>query len=184
LGVGSGKPHPYRVPNLDTVRLYPLSEVTEEPEKEHAMPTDNKSIVRRLYEEVWNKRHLEVAGELIAPSHAMQLIDLPDPGIGPEAYARNVTQYVRAFPDLKFTVLDLVAENDKVVAFWNISGTHKGEFRGVAPTGKKISVDGITINQLANGKIMDSYVSLDMWGMMQQLGAIPAVGQPQKASAR
>jgi len=148
------------------------------------MPTDNKSIVRRLYEEVWNKRHLEVAEELIAASHAMQLIDLPDPGIGPQAYARNVTQFVRAFPDLKFSVLDMVAESDKVVAFWNISGTHKGEFRGIAPTGKKISVDGITINQLANGKIMDSYVSLDMWGMMQQLGVIPALGQPQKASAR
>jgi len=155
-----------------------------EPEKEQTMPTDNKSIVRRLYEEVWNKRHLEVAEELIAASHAMQLIDLPDPGIGPQAYARNVTQFVRAFPDLKFSVLDMVAESDKVVAFWNISGTHKGEFRGIAPTGKKISVDGITINQLANGKIMDSYVSLDMWGMMQQLGVIPALGQPQKASAR
>jgi steroid delta-isomerase-like uncharacterized protein len=167
------------------VGLDPLSDTTEEGEleKEHVMPTDNKSIVRWLYEEVWNKRHLEVAGELIAASHAVQLFDAADSGIGPEAYARNVTQFVRAFPDLKFTVLDLVAENDKVVAFWNISGTHKGEFRGIARTGKRISVDGITINQLANGKIMDSYVSLDMWGMMQQLGAIPALGSPRKASA-
>lgn len=148
------------------------------------MPTENKSIVRRLYEEVWNKRRLEVAGELISPSHAMQIIDLPDSGIGPEAYARNVTQYVRAFPDLKFTVLDMVAEDEKVVALWNISGTHKGEFRGIAPTGKKISVDGITISQLADGKIMDSFVSLDMWTLMQQIGAIAAPGQPQKASAR
>ena len=148
------------------------------------MPTDNKSIVRRMYEEVWNKRNLEVAKELISPSHAMQLIDLPDSGIGPEAYARNVVQFVRAFPDLKFTVLDMVEENEKVVVLWNISGTHKGEFRGVAPTGKKVSVDGITISQLADGKIMDSYVSLDLWSMMQQLGAIPATGQPKKASAR
>jgi len=155
-----------------------------EPEKERAMPPDNKSIVRRMYEEVWNKRNLEVAKELIAPSHAMQLIDLPDSGIGPEAYARNMVQFVRAFPDLKFTVLDMVAENEKVVALWNITGTHKGEFRGIAPTGKKVSVDGITINQLADGKIMDSYVSLDLWSMMQQLGAIPAMAQPQKASAR
>ena len=145
------------------------------------MPVDNKSIVRRMYEEVWNKRNLEVAKELISPSHAMQLIDLPDSGIGPEAYARNVVQYVRAFPDLKFTVLDMVAENDKVVALWNISGTHKGEFRGLAATGKKISVDGITISQLASGKIIDSYVSLDLWSMMQQLGVIPATGQAQKA---
>src|SRR5215467_1660693 len=147
------------------------------------MPTDNKSIVRRMYEEVWNKRNLEAAKELIAPSHAVQLFDAADSGVGPEAYARNVVQFVRAFPDLKFTVLDMVGENEKVVALWNISGTHKGEFRGIAATGKKVSVDGITISQLADGKIIDSYVSLDLWSMMQQLGAIAEVGHPQKASA-
>ena len=148
------------------------------------MATDNKGIVRRLYEEVWNKRRLEVARELIAPSHAVQLFEAADSGVGPEAYARTVTQFVRAFPDLKFTVVDMVAEKDKVAVFWNISGTHQGEFQGIAPTGKKVSIDGITINQLADGKIMDSYASVDMWGMMQQLGAIPSFEKPQKASAR
>ena len=147
------------------------------------MPTDNRSIVRRLYEEVWNMRRLEVARELISPSHAVQLTDA-DPGIGSEAYARNVTELATAFPDLKFTLLDMIGENDKVVVYWNISGTHQGEYRGVASTGKRISVDGMTIHQLANGKIMDSYVSLDMWGLMQQLGQVPALGQPHKASAR
>lgn len=149
------------------------------------MPIDNKSLVRRLYEEVWNMRRLELIGELISPSHAVQMGGgFVDSGIGPEAYLRNLICYVTAFPDLKFTLLDLIAENDKVVVCWNISGTHQGELRGIAPTGKKISVDGITINQLANGKIMDSYVSWDLWGLMEQLGAIPALGQPQKASAR
>lgn len=148
------------------------------------MPTDNKSLVRRMYEEVWNGRRLEVARELISPSHAVQVTDAADSGVGPEAYVRDVTEFVNAFPDLKFTVLDMIAENDKVVVFWNIAGTHQGEFRGIAATGKNISVDGITINQLANGKIMDSYVSVDMWGMMRQLGAVPAPGQPQKATAR
>ncbi len=147
------------------------------------MPTDNQSLVRRLYEEVWNMRNLEVARELISPSHGVQVMDAADSGIGPEAYARIVTEFVRGFPDLKFTVLDIIAENDKVVALWNISGTHQGEFRGIAATGKKMSVDGITISQLANGKIMDSYVSWDMWGMILQLGAVPPLGQPQNASA-
>ena len=147
------------------------------------MPTDNKSLVRRLYEEVWNMRNLEVARELISPSHGVQVMDAADSGIGPEAYARIVTEFVRGFPDLKFTVLDIIAENDKVVALWNISGTHQGEFRGIAATGKKMSVDGITISQLANGKIMDSFVSWDMWGMILQLGAVPPLGQPQNASA-
>ena len=148
------------------------------------MPADNKSIVRRMYEEVWNNRRLEVASELIAPSHAVQLWDMADSGIGPEAYARNVTQLVRAFPDLKLTVMDMIAENDKVVVFWNISGTHNGEFRRIAPTGKKISIDGITINHLANGKIIDSYVSWDMLETLEQLGAAPTLGQPRKTSAR
>jgi steroid delta-isomerase-like uncharacterized protein len=148
------------------------------------MPADNKKVVRRMYEEVWNKRNLEVTKELIAPSHAVELFDAADSGVGPEAYARNVVQFVRAFPDLKFTVIDMVEENEKVVALWNISGTHKGEFRGIAATGKRVSVDGITISQLADGKIMDSYVSLDMWSMMRQLDAIPATGKPQKASAK
>lgn len=148
------------------------------------MPTDNKSIVRRMYEELWNKRNLDAAKEFIASSHAMQLIDLPDSGIGPEAYARNVVQFVRAFPDLKFKVLDMVAEGEKVVALWNISGTHKGEFRGIAPTAKKVSVDGITISQLADGRIMDSYVSLDMWSLMQQLGVVRGLKQSQKVTAR
>ena len=147
------------------------------------MATDNKSVVRRLYEEAWNKRRLEIVGELISPSHAVEIIEAADSGIGPEAYARTVTQFVSGFPDLKFTVLDLIAENDKVVALWNITGTHQGAFRGVAPTGRKISVDGITIHQLANEKIMDSFVSVDMWRMMQQLGAAPAPEQTQKASA-
>lgn len=148
------------------------------------MPTDNKSIVRRMYEEVWNKRRLEVADELISPSHAVQVMDPLDPGIGPEAYARNVSQFLSACPDLRFTILDIIAENDKVVVFWNITGTQVGEFRGIAPTGKKISVDGITIHQLANGKIMDSFVSFDMWGVARQVGTAPALAQPQKASAR
>ena len=148
------------------------------------MPTDNKSLVRRMYEEVWNKRRLEVAGELISQSHALQVMDAADSGIGPEAYARTVAQFVTAFPDLKFTVIDMVAENEKVVAFWNISGTHKGEFRGIPATGKTISVDGITMHHLANGKIMDSYVSWDMLSVMKQLGAIPTLEQPQRASAR
>ena len=147
------------------------------------MPTDNKSRVRRLYEEVWNMRNLEVARELISPSRGVQVLDAADSGIGPEAYARIVTEFVRGFPDLKFTVLDIIAENDKVVALWNISGTHQGEFRGIAATGQKMSVDGITISQLANGRIMDSYVSWDMWGMILQLGAVPPLGQPQNASA-
>ncbi|HET8924849.1 MAG TPA: ester cyclase [Candidatus Acidoferrum sp.] len=148
------------------------------------MPADNKSTVRRLYEEVWNNRHLEVADQIISPSHALHDNHNPESDIGPEAYKRNVTRFVAAFPDLRFTVEDIIAENDKVVACWNISGTHKGEYRGIPATNKKVSVEGITINHVAEGKIMDSFANWDALGLMQQLGVVPRLGQPKGATAR
>ena len=147
------------------------------------MSMENKAIVRRLYEEVWNKRRVELVDELMSPSHAMHDNHLPDSGIGPEAYKRNVARFVAGFPDLRFTVEDMLVENDKVAVGWTISGTHKGEFRGISPTGRKVSVEGITINHIADGKIMDSYVSWDALGLMQQLGVAPAFGPPRGASA-
>ena len=148
------------------------------------MPADNKSIVRRLYDEVWNNRRLEVADEIIAASHAVHDNHLPDSAIGPEAYKRNVTRWVAGFPDLRFTVEDMVAENDKVVAYWVISGTHKGEYSGIPATNNKISVEGITINHVAAGRIMDSIVNYDALGMMQQLGVVPRLGKSKRAAAR
>jgi len=148
------------------------------------MPMENKAIVRRLYEEVWNKRRVELVDELMSPSHALHDNHLPDSGIGPEAYKRNVARFVTGFPDLRFTIEDMLSENDKVAVCWTISGTHKGEFRGISPTSKKVSIEGITINHIADGKIMDSYISADFLGLMQQLGVAPAFGPPKGASAR
>jgi len=148
------------------------------------MSTETKAVIRRLYEEVWNKRRLEVTSEVISPSHALHDPHLTGSAVGPEAYKRVCTQFIAAFPDLHFTVEDFISEKDKVVVSWTISGTHKREFRGIAATNKKISVEGITIHHIANGKIMDSFVSLDYLGMMQQLGAVPALGQSRGAAAR
>ena len=148
------------------------------------MSADAKSIVRSLYEEAWNKRKLELLTELISPSHALHGPNFSGSSVGPQAYKREVLIFITGFPDLEFTIEDLIAEKDKVVSCWTISGTHKGEYKGVPATNKKISVDGITIHHLANGKIIDSYANWDMWGMMVQLGVAPAVGQPRSASAR
>jgi steroid delta-isomerase-like uncharacterized protein len=141
------------------------------------MSIEAKAVVRRLYEEVWNKRRLELVNELISPSHALHDPHLSGSAVGPDAYKRICTQYIAAFPDLRFTAEDYISEKDKVVVSWTISGTHKREFRGIPPTNKKISIEGITINHIANGKIMDSYVSLDYLGMMQQLGVAPVLKQ-------
>lgn len=148
------------------------------------MSIETKTVVRRLYEEVWNKRRLESVNELISPSHALHDPHLTGSAVGPDAYKRVCTQFIAAFPDLRFSVEDYISEKDKVVASWVISGTHKREFRGIPATNRKVSVEGITIHHVANGKIMDSYVSLDYLGMMQQLGAAPQFAQPKSAVAR
>jgi len=148
------------------------------------MPADNKAIVRRLYEEVWNNRKLEVVNELISPSHALQAPNVFGSSIGPEAYKRQVSNLLEAYPDLRWAIEDIIAEKDKVVACWTYSGTHKGDHMGVPPTNKKVSVGGITIHHLAGGKIMDSHSNWDALGLMQQLGAVPALEKTKDATAR
>jgi len=147
------------------------------------MPADNKAIVRRFYEEVWIKRRLEIVNELISPSHALQGPNIFGSSVGPEAYKRQVSNLLEAYPDLRWTIEDTIAEKDKVVACWTFSGTHKGNYMGVPATNKKVSVSGITIHHIAGGKIIDSHTNWDALGMMQQLGAVPATGQAKDASA-
>ena len=139
------------------------------------MSLENKIIVRRLYEEVWNKRKLEVVDEVISPSHALHDPNVSGSQMGPEAYRQQVTRFTTAFPDLRFAIEDIVSEEDKLVVCWTISGTHKGEFMGIAPTGKKVSVEGITINHIGQGKILDSHISWDALGLLRQLGHAAAL---------
>jgi steroid delta-isomerase-like uncharacterized protein len=134
------------------------------------MPTDNKAIVRRLYEEVWNKRRLEVVDELISPSHALSDPLASDSQVGPKMYKQRVLELTKSFLDLHFTIEDMIAEKGKVVASWTFSGTHKGEFMEIPATGKKVSVEGITIHLITNGKILDSYARWDALGVLRQLG--------------
>jgi steroid delta-isomerase-like uncharacterized protein len=134
------------------------------------MPTDNKAIVRRLYEEVWNKRRLEVVDELISPSHALSDPLASDSQVGPKMYKQRVLELTKSFLDLHFTIEDMIAEKGKVVASWTFSATHKGEFMEIPATGKKVSVEGITIHHITNGKILDSYARWDALGLLRQLG--------------
>ena len=148
------------------------------------MSAANKAIIRRLYEEVWNQRKLELINEIISPSHAIQAPNVAGTAVGPEAYKRQVLRFLAGYPDLRWTIEDLIAEGDKVVACWSMSGTHKGEYLGVPATNKNVSVDGITIHHITNGKIMDTYSNYDALGMMQQLVVAPAIGDLKGATAR
>jgi len=139
------------------------------------MALDNKAIVRRLYQEVWNERKLDLVDKLFAASHALDEPTFSGSQMGPAAYKQQVDRFFSAFPDLRFEMDDLIAEKEKVVVSWKISGTHQGEFMGIAATGKKISFEGISIIKFAAGKILDSYVRWDAFALMRQLGAVSAL---------
>lgn len=103
--------------------------------------------VRRLYEEVWNKRRLDVVDELISASHALNDPVTSGSQMGPDLYKRRVVELTTSFPDLRFTIEDMIAEKGKVGVSWTISGTHQGEFLDIPATDSKIVVKGFTTSQ-------------------------------------
>ena len=137
----------------------------------------NKVLVRRMVEEVFIQGKTSQADEFLAPDF-VEHEELP-PGIpsGREGVKQLTDMFRSAFPDFQATIDDIVAEGDKVVIRQTWSGTHKGEFMGVPPTGKSVSFGVIDIIRIAGGKFVEHWGQMDSMGMMQQLGAIPAPGQ-------
>jgi steroid delta-isomerase-like uncharacterized protein len=138
---------------------------------------ENKTLARRMVEEIFTRGNLNLADEFVA-SDFVEHEELP-PGLpgGREGVIQLTTMLRSAFPDLKATVDDVIAEGDKVVIRQTWSGTHKGEFMGIPPTGKKVSFGVIDIIRVAGGKMVEHWGQMDAMGMMQQLGAIPAPAQ-------
>jgi len=147
------------------------------------MSEQNKTNVRRLFEEVWNKGYVPVADELFAPTYAHHDSSTPDVGRGPESEKKRVTLYRTAFPDVRFTIEDMLAEGETVVARWSCRGTHKGELNGIAPTGKQFNINGISIARFTNGKMFEGFVNWDALGLMQQLGVVPELGKVKAVAA-
>jgi steroid delta-isomerase-like uncharacterized protein len=135
-----------------------------------SVSTAHKELFGRLYHSVWNERRLEFIDKVIAPTHALGDPTVSGGGVGPAAYRRQVERFVTGLPDLKFNIDETISEKDKLVVAWTITGTHKGDFLGVPPTNKKVSFSGITINQIANGKIIESTVIWDGLGLLDQFG--------------
>lgn len=134
----------------------------------------NKSLIRRFYEEVANKGNMAVVDELIADEYVVHGVPArAEAPPGPEGDKQIFTMYRTAFPDLRFTFEDQIAEGDKVVTRLTIRGTHQGEFMGIAPTNRPITVTGVSIVRIAGGKLVEGWVNIDMLGMMRQLGVVP-----------
>lgn len=145
------------------------------------MSEENKALVRRWFEEVFNQQDFDVAEEIVAQDHVDHDPTLPDTPSGPEGVKQSVSLYHGAFPDAHITVEDQIAEGDLVATRWTGRGTHQGDLMGVPPGGNRVTVAGITINRISGGKIVESWDSYDALGMMQQVGAIPAPEQAERA---
>ncbi len=147
------------------------------------MSEGNRNVVRRLFEEVWNKGNLSVAEELFAPTYAHHDPSTPDVGRGPESERKRATLYRTAFPDLRLMIEDIIAEGDAVMARWSCRGTHKGDLSGIAPTGKQFTISGVSIASFANGKMVEGWVNWDALGLMQQLGVVPQLAKSKAQAA-
>ena len=139
---------------------------------------ENKAIARRVTEEIWEKGNLAAIDELIAPNFVFR-----DPNFevhGRDGYKQMVSATRAAFPDIRATIDDQIAEGDKVVTRFTQHCTHKGElvWWGIAPTGKQVSITGSETVRIEDGKIVERWVNLDLLGMMQQLGVVPSLGSP------
>ena len=141
---------------------------------------ENKAIVQRILSEFWIGGNLAVLDELLAPDCINHEQSNPEQrGKAACKQWANDVRLVnrRGFPDYDITPEDIVAEGDKVVKRWAFQGTHSGEFAGIPPTGKRVTMRGITLYRLAQGRVSEMYWNYDVFGLLQQLGAIPAPDQ-------
>jgi steroid delta-isomerase-like uncharacterized protein len=131
----------------------------------------NKALFRRYTEEIWNSGNLTAMDEILVKDFIFRRVvgDLK----GHEALKTYITAVRAAFPDLHFTIEDQVAERDKIISVWTMTGTHKGEFMGIAPTDKKIRLQGTSMACVDEGKMMFCQTYWDRLFLMQQLGVIP-----------
>jgi steroid delta-isomerase-like uncharacterized protein len=130
-----------------------------------------KAIVNRLFAECLNVGDLSAADQLVSP-------DFTGPsGKGPESFKAMISPLRQGFPDLHFTIQEMVAEGSRVVVRWTSQGTHRGMFAGTAPTGRPVSNEGIGIYRVEDGKIVESWSQVDRLGVLQQIGAVPTFGR-------
>ncbi len=141
------------------------------------MSEENKALVRRYFEEIWDKGNLDLIDELFTTDFVRHGPTATEGEVrGREGFEGLVSMYRSALPDLQVPIEDLVAEGDRVVTRWKARGTHQGELMGNAPTGDQASVSGILIDRISGGKIEEEWVDYDTLHLMQQIGGVSQPG--------
>jgi steroid delta-isomerase-like uncharacterized protein len=143
------------------------------------MSVENKALARRVRLDIWDRGKLNVIDEIYGKECVHHISDpiTPDFGRGGDAAKQIVTLYRSAFPDTHMTIDGILADGDTVMVRWTAQGTHKGPLLNLAPTNRSVTVQGIDVYQISAGKIQETWTSWDTLGFLQQLGAVPALGQ-------
>jgi steroid delta-isomerase-like uncharacterized protein len=134
------------------------------------MSAETKTLVRRWFEEVWNKGRVAAIDELLAPNGVVH--GLGEDMQGAAAFKPFHAAYRDAFPDVKIELEDLIAEEDKVAFRWSATATHKGNGLNFAATNRPVRFSGMGIIRVENGKLVEGWNIFDQLGMMQQLGVV------------
>ena len=134
---------------------------------------NNKNTFRRYVDEVWKDQNLDIVDEIFAEKYRSHQSDDTVLERGPDDVKKFVTEYRSAFSDIEVTVQHMIGEDDRVVNRWTLRLTHTGEFRGIPATNKRITITGIGIYRFSGeGKVIESWDSLDQLGMLKQLDAV------------
>ena len=136
---------------------------------------ENVAVVRRFIEEVINQGKLDAADEIVEENF-IELDPLPGQRQGREGLKEVIGMMRAAFPDIHWVSDETIAAGDKVVTRFTWTGTHRGPFLGIPATGRNVTVKGVVIDRLSQGKMADSRILMDTLGMMQQLGVVPTPG--------
>jgi steroid delta-isomerase-like uncharacterized protein len=141
--------------------------------KQEEEEEQNKQLVRQFFE-LLDRHDADRIGELLVSStnYSFHIGGMSSP-LDWNEHKRLLAGVTNAFPDLHHEIVDMVAEGDKVAVHLNVTGTHKGEFQGIPPTGKKLSLDEMGFITIIDGKITEGWISADTMRLMQQIGALP-----------
>ena len=146
--------------------------------------SDNAALVRRWFEEVWNKGRAEAIDEMFAEDGVAHGL-AGDAGSlrGPAGFRPFFRSFHDAFPDIRVVVEDVIAEGDKVAALCSVQATHQGDTLGFAATGRPVEIGGMTFLRVRDGKIVEAWNNFDFMSMFQQLGALRLEAGPPPAPA-
>lgn len=135
---------------------------------------ENRARAGKVFDDIWSQGKFDLADEFLSPDFVGRPGALGEPFRGPAGAKEFIGRLRRGFPDITFTVEDMVAEGDLVATRWASTGTHEGEFMGFEPTGRQATIGGMTFLRFDNGgRIVEGWTQLDALGLMRTIGAVP-----------